>query len=56
MAKKSRCSFRQPPAEHIAGTPDRWIVRCPCGMTFFGNTEEQAVGLWRRHATKEGKE
>jgi len=55
MAKR-KCSFRQPPAEHVTGaTPDRWIIRCPCGMTFFGNTEDQAADLWCRHATKEAQ-
>lgn len=47
------CS-EEPEVRKVNGMSDfeRYIVDCNCGYALMGNTEEEALALWRKH--KEG--
>lgn len=55
MKGKRKCSFRLPKAEKMDGVPymERWAIYCDCGMTIFGNTEDECKASWYKHV--EGK-
>lgn len=43
------CDFRCPKAERVPAPFPLFAVRCSCGTTILGHSEEEAKESWIRH-------